>query len=218
MGTQMRPDGFIAIGFARFRHPLCAYLIMCILAPTAIGAETFPTLAQVARISADDPLNVRARPTAASDDLGDLALGDRVEILQRSADGKWSQILWQEDNAWIASAYLTDVARPRLTSGLPVQLSCGGNEPSWSVDLSQAGGFRLTSLHGLNADEQIASSTTSRNEGDSTHAFATPSFTGVLRREMCTDGAIDANYGWRLDLIQTTGETELFSGCCTLMK
>jgi uncharacterized membrane protein len=218
MGTQMRPDGFIAIGFARFSRPLCAALVACVLAPTCVGAETAPTLARVAQIAADDPLNVRALPKVSSADIGDLNLGDMVEVLQRSADGKWSQILWQEGNAWISSAYLVDVARPRLDSGLPVHLSCGGNEPSWSVDLSKTGGFRLTSLHGLDADEQISWSTTSRNEGDSTHAFATPSFTGVLRREMCTDGASEANYGWRLDLIGPTDTPELLSGCCTLTK
>jgi len=137
--------------------------------------------------------------------------------LARSDDGTWAQILWQKGNAWVASRYLSETPRPRLDSGLPVQLRCGGTEPGWSLTLSDQGTVQLDLMAGSSLSAPIAWSTPSRNEDDNAYAFGAQDLTGVLRRAMCTDGATDRVYGWRMDLVSGPDST-LFSGCCSLLK
>ena len=178
-----------------------------------VEAETLPALFKVTGLADGDILNVRAKPSAKSEDVGDLPMDAQVEVLEYDEDSKWARIIWQEGNGWLATRYLAPMARVRLQSGLPVGLTCNGNEPFWSLELQPTGGFAFSSPEGA-FDGQIDWSSTSYNFGDSHHAFGGGNATGVLQRGQCSDTMSDRSYGWSLDLVLDGQPPRLLSGCC----
>ena len=219
--------GFIPIGCGRFDLNMCAVVLRRAVAifvlTFAVGgaaAEDFsplPSMARVANILGNDILNVRARATVESRDIGDLSPGERVEVVRLNDDGSWAQIIVTEGNGWISTKYLEPVARPQSNGGLPLNLTCTGTEPFWSLQL---GPDEAATLKIAAAAEQVPMvlewSGASRNLGPGAYGFSGVGSSGVLRRAQCFDGMSDREYGWAIDIILLNSNgSQLYSGCCT---
>lgn len=186
---------------------------------TAI-AQDQPTYYQVANLESGDHLNVRAAPTSASEDIGDLASDSKTyEILETDSSGAWGRILWLEGSGWVALRYMKPVNIPLLANTLvPVGLTCVGAEPFWTLEIkSQKVGVISTPEE--TKPMTIVNTTSSRNgrhfpiavelQTNSNTAIAT------LRRSQCSDGMSGLSYQWAADIIVNPQFT-LLSGCCSL--
>lgn len=218
--------GFIPIGCIRFDLNICAIglrrAVAILLLTFAVGgssAQDFapvPSMARVANIAGDDILNVRSRASVDSPDIGDLSPGEQVEIVGLSEDGRWAQIIVPEGNGWISTKFLEPVSRPQSNGGLPLNLACTGTEPFWSLQL---GPDEMATLNIADVEEQLPVplewSGTSRNLGPGAYGFSGGGASGVLRREQCSNGMSDQEYGWAIDIILLNGaSSQLYSGCC----
>lgn len=177
-----------------------------------------PELSVVSGVAAGDTLNVRAKPTARSEDIGDLFPGQEVEILSLTDDRKWARIIAGEGNGWVAARFLKTIPWPEGASGLPANLSCSGTEPFWSLDTGEEAMMVFNDpMQDQKTPLRITWSSQSRNEGPGAYGFEAEEASGVLRRAQCSDGMSDRDYGWSLDLIlNRAGGPELYSGCCSL--
>ena len=226
MILQTTQVGFIPTGYTAFDPikgavALRRLVASCVLTLTIGGAAAqdltpLPSMARVANVSGDDMLNVRARATANSTDIGDLPLGAQVEIVGLNEDGSWAQIIVPEGNGWVSARYLEPIERPRTNGGLPLNLTCTGTEPFWSLQL---GPDETVALELAAADEKtlvaLEWSGTSRNLGPGAFGFSGSGATGVLRRGRCSDGMSDIEYGWGIDIILMGSDNpRLYSGCC----
>ncbi|MBV1865124.1 MAG: SH3 domain-containing protein [Rhodobacteraceae bacterium] len=160
---------------------------------------------EITNVPLNDTLNLRAGPSGSSADIGDLYNGDLVEVL--GIQGNWGMIGRGEGDAWISLTYTKEVARPALSSGLPVGLGCSGTEPFWSLNLLKIGAISISG-----ASQPILQSGVSRNSSIA-YFFSTSDSVGVLRAQQCSDGMSDRTYGWQIDVV--SGQ-ELFSGCCSI--
>ena len=203
------PDGR---PFTRLGLVALGLLIPC---GAALAFEAAPKLKRVSGLEAGDVLNVRAEPSASSEDLGDLKQDAVVEALETSSDGQWLRIIWNEGNGWISADYLEDMDRPMLDSGMPVGLMCVGTEPFWSLRLG-GDGLLDYDIEGVETSDRITWSSSSRNQGSVRHAFRSDSFAGVLRSEECSDGMSDIAYGWSLDLLIEQEPRQFLSACCSV--
>lgn len=109
-------------------HLLGALLVGLI--PTFAVAEQM----QVTGVGAGDSLNVRSGPRQNARDIGDLSEGDVIDVKGVSADGRWSQIVYDGQVSWVASRYLrpvpaqtsTGAIGPNVVTGIAVDDSDGG--------------------------------------------------------------------------------------------
>lgn len=167
------------------------------------GLVSPPALLEITNVPPNDTLNLRDGPSGSSADIGDLKNGDLVEVL--NTQGNWGMIGHGEGDAWISLRYTKQVARPVLSSGLPVGLGCSGTEPFWSLDLLKLGAISIDG-----ASQPILQSGVSRNSSIA-YFFSTPDSVGVLRAQQCSDSMSDRTYGWQIDFVSGQG---LYSGCC----
>ena len=194
-----------------------AVLALAAAAPALAGA---PERYVVSGVPEGDVLNVRARPSASSADIGDLANGDRVEVLVTS-DGGWGRIVHREGNGWVSLAYLDAVEPPRVgSSPIPTGLICAGTEPFWSLSIESGErvSFSEPTADGVSeiaAEVEWAGAASGRSGfpaalrargGEAGYAL-------VLRPAACSDGMSDREYGWMGEVL--TGR-RLLSGCCRL--
>lgn len=108
---------------------LCGVLLAAVL-PSIAQAD----LMQVTGVPAGDSLNVRSGPRVKAADVGDLHEGDVINVEGTSVDGKWSQIRFNGQIAWVSSRYLTEAAGggqapvigPNVVSGIAADDSDGG--------------------------------------------------------------------------------------------
>lgn len=188
--------------------------------PLAVHAEdrSLPIIYEVIGVGESDVLNVRAGPSGRSRDLGDLLPGQQVEVTAFSDNGNWGQILWEEKEAWVSTRFL-QVAElfGDDFSGMPLNLSCAGTEPFWSVRISPGAQFGFSEVESEVAWSFIETSVMSSNTHRSNYAFNTSRFTGFLRRAECSDGKPDLNYSWALDLLEKGENARLWSGCCSII-
>lgn len=77
---------------------------------------------QVSGIQAGDPdggLVARKSPDAKSERLGVLPNGAEIHVVQISPDGKWAQIPFGTQMAWVSRSYLNSVAEDGTSIGTP---------------------------------------------------------------------------------------------------
>lgn len=183
-----------------------------------------PGTYRVSGIAPDTVLNVRARPSVAAEDIGDLpADAAPLEVLELAADGNWGRILWRDASGWIALRYLAPLAVPRFANtALPRDLRCAGTEPFWSLELSTPDAMRL-SVPG--AGEPLAytvSATAPALQGGgfpvAVEARAgAQALTAIIRPAQCQDGMSERRYGWTAELLRRDSDgLVLLAGCCTL--
>jgi len=177
--------------------------------------EALPALYDVARVAADDVLNVRAEPGASAPIVGTLAPDQNgVEVVERNADGTWGRILIAEGTGWVSLAYLD---RQAGQEGFPAVHSCTGTEPFWGL-WPESGGWLYSSPDGPDhsLDEVWGDRSVSRTDRYGlVLGWEDISASVVLRRELCSDGMSDRLYGLSADVLMTEGgQTRLLTGCC----
>lgn len=75
---------------------------------TAASAE----MMEVIDIADGDTLNVRSGPGTKHSDIGDLNAHDFVNVLGTDASGKWAQIRYRGEIAWVSMKHLSSGMRP----------------------------------------------------------------------------------------------------------
>lgn len=190
------------------------------LAAPAVLADA-PERHVVSGVPAGDVLNVRAAPSAASADIGDLAEGAEVEVLGEDPHGKWGRIVHGEGNGWVALRFLQPVEPARVgDSPIPTGLTCTGTEPFWSLatDAPDAVTFAEPGPDGIAEDRarvQWAGAASGRSGFPAALRArgAAADYALVLRPAACNDGMSGRDYGWSAEVL--TGE-RLLTGCCRL--
>lgn len=191
--------------------------LLLILSLGALSAEELPAQYSVSGVAADDVLNIREAPRAASAKIGELGpYTINVEVLALSEDGRWGRIGMPEGNGWVAMRYL---ARQGLPEGevIPRPLSCVGTEPFWRIGLLPRG----DEFERLGEDRIDLERGDERPGEDGYQAKLSASdgttYSLVVTRGQCGDGMSDREFGWSGTLyIDRPGGAETLQGCCTL--
>ena len=182
-------------------------------AQTGLEIPQYPSKFVVSNVPAGDVLNIRAAPNASSEDLGDFENGEILEVIGTNPNGKWSQINFEEGEAWVVSAYLEPRAPERMEgSKLPLPLQCFGTEPFWQVEITQ-GGFQFETPENDSVFEHITRDA---------HAFfdvttaliETESYSALIKYEGCSDGMSNRAYGLSISLFLDSG---VIGGCCSIV-
>ena len=106
-----------------------------ILALPLLGAGTGMALAEVQKQVKQIPsgvLNVRAGPGTNYADIGDIPSGAIITVLGYDTSGRWAIIDWQGQIAYVARAFLTDIAQaPAINDSLGMHRVTGiaANDP-----------------------------------------------------------------------------------------
>ena len=195
-------------------------LTVCLAAPGAHAAD-FPAMFDVTGVAAGDVLNVRVAPDAGAAAVASLP-PDRtgVEVLARSADGKWLQVGLGELGGWAAARYLS-AQPPRPGDRLPTPLRCFGTEPFWSLHMPAPLFAEYERLpdppRALTPD--FAATPAGGGSTDLVARMTAPGAraTLVMRHEACADGMSDRPYGLSATLLlETRDAPAVHSGCCSL--
>ena len=93
---------------------------------------------RVSGVAANDVLNIRSAPDAETQILGMFAPdAGFIEVIEDSADGKWSRVNVGEGTGWVRRKFLMPV--PVVTfypTNIPVGLVCASTEPFISVQFN----------------------------------------------------------------------------------
>lgn len=190
--------------------------MLCLLLVLFAGpvlADGLPSLHRVVGVAENDALNIRLEPTTNAPVIGRLdGTATGIEVVQRSADGRWGQINHEESAGWVSLRYLS-VESPVVWP--PQTLRCYGTEPFWSLDVTdqravfdRPGGPAVT--------HPIDGATRSLNRTDR-FGLTGPTLTATVSGQNCSDGMSDRNFGLSVDLmIRATPQPMQYSGCCTL--
>ncbi len=177
-----------------------------------------PALFDVTGVATNDRLNIRRAPSPQSERIGSYA-PDRqgIEVIALSDDGRWGKVVANGENGWVSMRFLQ--LRKESFATFPSHLSCFGTEPFWSMTLTEDSA-RLTRMGQAPVNWRIPWWTGSANNAYGSFAISllsdTDSRLAVLSRQQCSDGMVDADYGWTLFLVQR-GQT-LLTGCCTMQQ
>ena len=198
------------------------WLIALLLCPGVAIAQQlndWPTLYDVTGVSADDSLNVRVSPDAASSVLGVLDHNAKsVEVIRTSEDGKWARVNVGESSGWTSLRFL-ETSAPRQADR-PAPVVCFGTEPFWAFTdrVPNQVKFQFPDADPLFFD--ISSEGASQNQRGRYFLVGANSETdlgSILRAEICSDGMSEREFGMSIDigLIGDSGTTFL-SGCCSV--
>lgn len=193
--------------------------LLLVLWAGSASTEEFPALYDVRDVAVGDVLNIRAAQGAGSEILGSFPADRRgIEVVRLSEDGRWGRVNAGELPGWVSMRYLAR-APGQEPPEFPMPAVCGGTEPFWDLDLD---GDRVVFEHsGIARVAVRASFPRSFDPWTGTRAFVgqTPTdiLAGVMRREACSDGMSDMEFGIAIDLVWTGPEGPLhYTGCCTL--
>jgi uncharacterized membrane protein len=199
----------------RFSVPAIVPVLAAFLALPA-GAQDLPAVFQVTGVAANDRLNIRAEPNARAAILDSIfPFAVAVEVLERSADGRWGLVGVPEGNGWVNMRYLTPVAQPDYE--VPRPLSCYGTEPFWSLGFFPRG----SEFHAMGEDRRpltvLGEAVAPGGYLLVTEEGPTLNRTAIVTREWCSDGMSDRRFGWSVRLFTEAPDgNSVLSGCCTL--
>lgn len=180
---------------------------------------TDPTYHRVTGVAANDVLNIRQEPTAASPIVGTLAPGAApVEVI--STRNGWGQVIVREGNGWVSLRFLAEEKMTRVgASRIPAALVCVGTEPFWSLRLAE-GDTATFRTQESQEDMVLDVSTADRVRGSRIHDFMwlhgpAASATAFVSRTFCSDGMSDRIYGHEMVFtLKTIGSSNGLQGCC----
>lgn len=222
--------------------PILAVALGAILAASpalATREYVLPTLFDVARVAADDVLNIRAEPDADAPVIGTLAPdATRIEVVEERAG--WARINAGEGTGWVNARHLDHRTDVWPQDGLPEGWRCFGTEPFWDVSAQGVGpepdgpvldGPVLDRLvldgpamtRGTHAIGSVLSTGAFR---DPTRVVLAEGLTVASTPQICSDGMSDRLFGLRALVIlrggpgdggaDGTGAPRLLDGCCTI--
>ena len=189
-------------------------LILCLI-PFALRAEVYPALHDVTGVAADDVLNIREAPDAASPVIGTLAPDARgVEVIL--VEEGWALINAGEQSGYADLRYLVRSAGQNWNA-LQSPLTCLGTEPFWSLEIDPpAGETRFWTPEGPAPEIAAISTTWPGALWSPAAAVALPDGLAVLAPAFCSDGMSEQSYGIAVDLFLHSGDRQRLSGCCRL--
>lgn len=197
---------------------LFCFLIMM---PAMVWAQDVPALFNITGVAADDTLNIRSEPTTQSDVVGSFRHDQTgLEIVETDPTGRWGRINHNEGTGWVSMRYMQewDTGDYALTR----RVECSGTEPFWGVTLLQGGLSKFdwagqsTELYSTGL--LFAASGFSDRYAILGQSDGTQTIHATIRRQSCSDGMSDRQYGLQIDAILTgTGEPAYVSGCCSLL-
>ncbi len=194
-----------------------AVIVWAMLAVPAVATqEGWPAIHDVTGVAADDVLNIRERPDAASPIVGQLSPGAVVEVIRPNDRQTWGLVNAGERPGWVSLRYLQ--RRPGQWDGaFPEVAACFGTEPFWS--LMREGDALTFSTPDSTDTLTITARSGSENRRDSFHMIAegadSPAV-AFLRTEACSDGMSDREFGISVQLLLGLGAgARQLSGCCT---
>ncbi len=196
-------------------------LVLALLIPNALAAQSLPALYDVTGVASNDVLNIRAKADAGAALRGSLPPdATAVEVVALSPDGAWGQVNTAEATGWVALRFLHRQDRPDWFA-LQSSLVCSGTEPFWTLYLDPK------SAHINTPDEEGPELDLPAIWPGSTHnqttavQYASEDANGVavLRGQACSDGMSDQSFGISVDLFQAASPghpAQTLHGCCNL--
>ncbi|HSO46369.1 MAG TPA: SH3 domain-containing protein, partial [Rhizobiaceae bacterium] len=168
-----------------------------------------PGFYKVTGVVAGDVLNIRPEPGPGGEPLAGLQPGaSPVEVLEvRDVNGaQWGRVLAGDGNGWVSMKFLAPAEIPMFEgTEIPDGLSCGGTEPFWGASFTNSAGLRFSDIDGKDTALPVSRA---MNATGRMHRFAVKADDGKTfatamlgRYESCTDGMIDRDFGWRIDLL-----------------
>jgi uncharacterized membrane protein len=191
--------------------------VLLAMLPLAAAAQDFPAAFSVTGVAADDALNIRAKPSANAEIIGQIgphALN--IEVLELSANTKWGKVGTPESNGWVAMTFL-DLTPPADPTKVQRPLSCRGTEPFWSVSLYPGGAEYNSPDTGAVPLTVISESVAPTGALVTLEEGPTMTHTLLVLREACSDGMSDRAYGFSTRLFTEAPDgNSAAKGCCTL--
>lgn len=192
--------------------------LLCLLlwaTPTFATQDGWPALFDVAGVSENDVLNIRLKPNATSEIVGELAFdATDIEVIRPSENETWGLVNQGETAGWVSLTFLT--RHPGQFDGdFPNITTCGGTEPFWSLNRQN----NTATLEIFLTDRPPLSQPILWEAGTVNHryrySFATDDMVGLISRQYCDDGMSDMEFGLELNLI-LPGEGLHLQGCCSI--
>ena len=184
---------------------------------------------KVEGVAANDTLSVREGPSASAAKIGELAPDTPVvEITATNADGTWGRTIWYEGDGWVSMRYLARAeidtffdTGPGHPTGVPVGLSCGGNEPFWGLSFDAPDRLVYSTPETPETALSVGAIhvASGRRGLPVSYRLATPDFDAlaIVSAAACSDTMSDRTYGYQINLWteDETGAT-FRTGCCSL--
>lgn len=198
-------------------------LVLCLaLLPFAAGAtqDDWPALFDVSGVTADDRLNIRKAPDAASPIIGTFSPGAKgIEVIRPNDRETWGQVNLGEGSGWVSLRFMK--RQPGQWFGsVPAIRRCFGTEPFWQLSIADGQASTFATPDGQQPVKVLSVLPSQNNPGHSAFLgkMGTSDLALTLRHGQCSDGMSDRAYGIEVDLLLRSagGAGTLFSGCCSL--
>jgi uncharacterized membrane protein len=195
--------------------------LFVLFATLPLRAQEFPAFYSVTGVAADDVLNIRTEPDAASPVMGDLA-PDAAGVEVISVSNGWALINADDGAGYVALDFLTREDGPEWNA-LSTPLDCLGTEPHWSLAIDPvAGEASFVTPENLEPRVSPIAKGWTGEPWARAAAVALPEGLVVLSPAQCSDGMSDRNYGIAVDVFLNEpdpfiGQPRL-SGCCLLAQ
>ncbi|MAB14233.1 MAG: hypothetical protein CMI59_10055 [Parvibaculum sp.] len=176
---------------------------------------------RVAHVADDDMLMVRAKPSAAADQIGSFGPHAKpIEVFE--TDHGWARVSANGRTGWVSMAYLAPYA-PRMnkTLNLPEGFQCWGTEPFWSAKFSESEVI-LSGVETISGDTLAIDSASGAPWKGSISLDNGTGKAIIHATRSCSDGMSDARYGWKVSLTfrqtppdsRTSLSYRIVRGCC----
>jgi uncharacterized membrane protein len=189
-------------------------LLVTLLICFAAAANAFPDRYSVNGVASDDWLNIRAEPNVQSDVVDRFAHDMKnIEVLR--VEDNWGYVRAGEANGWVSMTYLA--ANPAPTGEIPKPFACHGNEPFWTITLTDDGathtgmdtGVRPLTLMRL----EVAQSGYLLKAQDTQNT----TYTLIVKDGLCYDSMAEGEFGMSFTLFSQNPEYNFAqTGCCTM--
>lgn len=180
-------------------------------------AQSLPDRYSVTGVAADDVLNIRAEPTAASDKVGEFGPFNLNVEVSRAIDG-WGQVPTPEGMGWVSMRFLTP--NPWPAGQAPRPLICSGTEPFWTLAMYPRGAeYRALGEYGDTVRQLTILTESVAPNGFYIVTRDGPTTTRALMVDgrVCSDGMSDRPFGMTATLFSQSDEGNYMqTGCCTV--
>ncbi len=190
------------------------FLLLC---ASPVVADTLPAHFVTRGVAADDTLNIRAKPDASAEIIGEYGPYTlNIEVISTSSDGAWGFVGMGERNGWVAMRYL-ERSDHQDENAFPRPMTCLGTEPFWTLNVTTRGdeyhelGFGRRDLEMTQDMGALNGAMAVFQEGPTLNR------TLIVQKGYCGDGMSDREFGCKATLFTEAPDGNYVqSGCCTL--